>query len=163
MKHEPINLLLMRAMYWFRESLETGLAARDLPPLTRAEAFVIINIAMGEHRAMNIARNLGVTRQAISQVLSGLESRGYVKTAPDPNNGRARIASFSRAFERHSRACHELVDAAEGELARRLGPKLVAQMRLALESDWGEPPRVVDDARTQRSEKGRVSRTPPLA
>ena len=141
MIEEPIVTMLMRAIYWFDDALEQGFEAHGLPAHSRAEAFVILNIAMGERRAINIAKNLGVSRQATSQILNGLEARGFLKIKPDPTNGRARIAAFASGYEKKADACRQILAGAEATLADRIGKKLALDLRRALESNWGLPPR----------------------
>ena len=132
-------LSMVRAVYWFEESLEAALAVHGIQ-LTRAESFVVTNMVMGIRRAINISRNLGVSRQAIAQIIAALESRGYVMQVPDPLDPRARVLNFSKTFEKHAPLCNMLMRASERELEQRVGKSAVQALRAALRIDWGPVP-----------------------
>ncbi|HKT72664.1 MAG TPA: helix-turn-helix domain-containing protein [Steroidobacteraceae bacterium] len=140
---------LMRGVYWFDDALQDALASKGVR-LTRAESFVIINLMLGERRAINIARKLGVSRQAISQILRGLEARGYVTITQDPTDPRARIASYSATFDPHAQMCAKIIRASERELARRIGKQAFAGLREALAADWGPSPKAAETSRSMR-------------
>lgn len=133
---------LMKRLYWFQDALQNALEPNGLRPLTRAQAFVVGNIAVGEYKASNIARNLGVSRQAVSQILTELERLHYIELVPDPSDKRSRIARFSNAFAEEGETCARIFGALEEELGQRLGQRRLAQLRDGLEAEWGEPPRL---------------------
>src|SRR3546814_17061442 len=77
----------------FQNSLEAAGYART----TRVGSFVIVNIAAGRQRPADIARNLGVSRQAISQINKAFAQRGWIETLPDHSHGKEQIVTFSEA------------------------------------------------------------------
>jgi DNA-binding MarR family transcriptional regulator len=46
-----------------------------------------------------IARNMGLTRQAVQRVANELEAKGFVRFAPNPNHRRAKLALLTRKGE----------------------------------------------------------------
>lgn len=46
-----------------------------------------------------IARNMGLTRQAVQRVANELEGEGFIRFAPNPNHQRARLALLTRKGE----------------------------------------------------------------
>jgi DNA-binding MarR family transcriptional regulator len=46
-----------------------------------------------------IARNMGLTRQAVQRVANELEGEGFIRFAPNPNHQRARLAMLTRKGE----------------------------------------------------------------
>jgi DNA-binding MarR family transcriptional regulator len=143
-KHDILMMNLLSAVYWFDEALQARLAASGYPGFGRTQSLLLANIAAGEHRAIRLARNLGVTRQAISQVLADMEARGIVVVSSDPADKRARIVDFHP----DATALRKVATAALGDLealaAERIGPGLFRAMREALSADWGEPPKPQD-------------------
>lgn len=135
-------ITLLKRLYWFHDALQNALQPNGLKPLSRAQAFVVGNIAAGEYRASKIARNLGVSRQAISQILIELERLRYIELVADPNDKRSRIVRFSRAFAREGEACAQIFRALEEELGQRIGQRRLVQLREGLEAEWGEPPQL---------------------
>jgi DNA-binding MarR family transcriptional regulator len=103
------------------------LAPRHLPVL-RA-----LNPATGT-RASEIARDAGVTRQAIAQVVAELEQVGIVEQHPDPTDARAKIVRYTpfglRGYKRALAVFTEL----EREQVTRLGPNRLAALKRDLRS-----------------------------
>ncbi len=56
--------------------------------------------ASGGRRLSSIADNLGITRQAANAVVNELQSLGYVRRAPDPEDGRAKQVILTAAGEK---------------------------------------------------------------
>lgn len=134
--------ILMKRMYWFQEAMQYAFEPNRMTPLTRAQSLVIGNIVAGENKASNIAHNLGVSRQAVSQTLGELESAGFVEQCTDPNDKRSRIVRLSTHFAENGDVCVRIFAALEQELERRIGKRKLANLRDSLEAEWGEPPRI---------------------
>ena len=134
--------LLMKRMYWFHEALQNALEPNGIKPLTRSHSYVVANIALGENNASNIARNLGVSRQAISQLMSELEREGYIELIRNPADKRSKIARFRPGFAEEGEACARIFETLEKELGQRIGQRRLNNLRESLEAEWGEPPRL---------------------
>lgn len=141
--NSPLMMInLLSAVYWFDDALQGSLKEGGFTNTTRAQSLLIANIAAGEQRAIRIARNLGVTRQAISQMLAELEANGLIVVEADPNDGRARIVKFSEQAAGTRKAARSILEGLETELVQRLGLQSYVGLRDALMKDWGDPPRV---------------------
>ncbi len=128
---------LLRAYYWMDESLQNGLQKAGYRPRTRTQTMILIHISNGVTRAAELARALGVSRQAIQQQINDLEEDELVTQIPDPTDRRANRIVFS---ERGSELINQAMDTlrgAEQTLAMRLGYETVSQLRRALMADWG--------------------------
>ena len=134
--------LLTKRTYWFHDALQAALEPNGAPPLTRAQAFVIANMATGETKASNIARNLGVSRQAISQILSELSAQGIVAVTENPGDRRSRVAKLRIGFDDDGEICTRIIKALEDELETLIGPRRLSSLYDALEGEWGEPPQL---------------------
>ena len=135
---------LLRAYYWMDESLQNGLERAGYVPRSRTQTMILINIANGVARAAELARVLGVSRQAIQQQINDLEQDDIVTQIPDPNDKRANRIVFS---ERGARLIHTAMSTlreAEQVLAMRVGYDAMESLRGALAMDWG---RIVGDKR----------------
>jgi DNA-binding MarR family transcriptional regulator len=131
---------LLQAVYWFDEALQSHMKAKGWRQFDRTRSMLLTNIAAGEHRASRIARNLGVSRQAISQMLREMAATGLVEVTVDPADKRARLVRFSPSFAPVGDAGKQTLEALERELERRIGAAGVRALRAALTADWGEPP-----------------------
>lgn len=139
----PAKLLLamfVRRLVWLQDALQQSLVINGLAPLTRVQLLIIANVNNGERKAINIAKNLGVSRQAISQALAELENAGVIVLDGDPKDRRSRIVRLTAGFERNGEICAELLESIEQELRNRIGPRRFAFLRDALEAEWGDAP-----------------------
>jgi len=128
---------LLHCYYWCDEGLQNSLKAAGLPGLSRTKSMIMVNIADGITRPSDLARNIGITRQAIQQTLVEMERDGLLTLVPDPTDGRAKIVRFSRRGAGIGKAAFEAMDEIESELRRRLGASAVNMLKDVLFCDWG--------------------------
>ena len=88
-----VLLSLLQGFYWFDEGLQNYLQARGWPVVTRPQSMVMANLVLGVSRPSDIARNMGVSRQAIHATINQMVELGIVKLADDPTNGRVKIVA----------------------------------------------------------------------
>jgi DNA-binding MarR family transcriptional regulator len=140
MEDQPNEVLmrgLLRAYYWMDESLQNGLQKAGFLPRTRTQTMILINISNGVTRAAELARVLGVSRQAIQQQINELERDDLVTQLPDPDDRRANRIVFSERGSQLINAALATLRQSEQALAIRLGYETVNQLRRALMADWG--------------------------
>jgi DNA-binding MarR family transcriptional regulator len=140
MEDQPNEVLmrgLLRAYYWMDESLQNGLQKAGYLPRTRTQTMILINISNGVTRAAELARVLGVSRQAIQQQINELERDDLVTQLPDPDDRRANRIVFSERGSQLINAALATLRQSEQALAIRLGYETVNQLRRALMADWG--------------------------
>ncbi|WP_375195390.1 MarR family winged helix-turn-helix transcriptional regulator [Sphingobium sp.] len=133
------NLLmldLVKAIYWFDESLQQGLRSRGWNDVTRAQSLVLANLANGESRSARIAENLGVSRQAMSQMLAEMAAKDLVCVADDPSDRRARIVTFSPSSAALREDAGAILHALEERLERHIGKAKMKAVRAAMAIDW---------------------------
>lgn len=140
MASKLLLLDLMRAVYWFDEALQSALSEKEQVRFNHAQSMIFINLALGENRAVRIARNIGVTRQAVSQLLTAMAKRNLVVLRPDPDDGRAQIVEFSPQMAAIRKAAEKVLLQLETDLGERIGAKRLVAMREALRADWGPTP-----------------------
>jgi DNA-binding MarR family transcriptional regulator len=147
--HRNLLLNLLRGVYWFDDALQENMEIQGYAPTTRAISFILLNIAHGERRAINIARNLGVSRQAVSKMLIDLQRSGMLEMREDPEDQRSKILEFSAKFAKRGAACAEVLAQLEREVGRRVGRGRFQAMCEALSHDWGAWPRLASPNRSQ--------------
>ncbi len=86
-----------------------------------------------------MARRLGVSRQAINELVRGLERQGLLEIVPDPESGRSKLVRPTRRGRKSNRLAVETFAQLETELRSRIGDRRDDQLRRALESEWGMP------------------------
>lgn len=88
--------------------------------------------ADGGRRLSSIADNLGITRQAANAVVNELESLGYVRRVPDPEDGRAKQVMLTAAGEKLRADGLEVAARLEAEYEACLGAPRFEECRQAL-------------------------------
>ena len=84
-------------------------------------------------RLTDLAERARMTKQAVAEVISELESLDYVRRTPDPTDGRAKIVRLTRRGLEARLAARAAFAAAEAELADRVGGERIAELRETLE------------------------------
>jgi DNA-binding MarR family transcriptional regulator len=130
---------LLQGFFWFDESLQNYLRQKGWPAVTRPQSMVMVSIVRGVTRPSDIARDLGVTRQAVHATINGMIDIGLVELIDDPDDRRSKIVAISGQGSKMREHAREATTLISQELARRIGvPKLEA-LRAAMAADWGPP------------------------
>lgn len=133
----PMGQLLLRAFRWFDESLLALLKEQGWPELSHSQSMVMAFLGNGGIRISELARRLGVSRQAAQKSVSELEKADLLKTEVDPTNSSAKIVVLTTKGKAIVVAALSLFSEIELELAERIGRTNLGNMRKALEKDWG--------------------------
>ena len=132
-------LSLLRGFYWFDEGLQNYLQAHGWPVVTRPQSMVMANLVLGVNRPSDIARNMGVSRQAIHATINQMVDMGIVELVDDPTNGRVKvIAPTAMGDTMRIDAQRSMILMGE-ELGRRLGKAQFVKAAHLLNEDWGPP------------------------
>jgi len=88
------------------------------------------HIDLAGTRPTEIARRVGISKQAVGQLVADLEAMGVVERVPDPSDRRARLVRFMVADDGEHVLMHglRLLREVEGELALELGPERWQQL-----------------------------------
>jgi DNA-binding MarR family transcriptional regulator len=135
---EVLMAALLRAYHWMDEGLQNGLQRAGFHPRTRTQTMILVNISNGITRAAQLARVLGVSRQAIQQQINELERDDIVTQCPDPDDRRANRIVFSEKGASMMKLALSSLRDCELVLEHRLGSEMIAPLRDALLSDWGD-------------------------
>jgi DNA-binding MarR family transcriptional regulator len=131
---------MLQAYYWLDESIQNHIRGAGFAPLSRSQGMIMINVAGGIRRPSDLARNLGISRQAMHQLLAGMVERGLIDLRPDRADARAKEVHFSRRGTGMHLVAIEAQRKVHDELERRLGSKVVDDLTNALlNKDWGAP------------------------
>lgn len=108
--------------------------------MTDAQLAIFANLDCGATSAIDLARRVGLTRQAISRSLRDLATAELVTLEPDPtrrNTNQIVLTNRGNALATQARAA---LAAIETELTHRIGPDAAQALRAALEVEWGQAP-----------------------
>src|SRR5690349_19534305 len=88
---DDLPFLLLRAATRVVDDIQRGMVERGFPDVRPADGFVFSRIAGGGATTVEVARHLGVSKQAASQMIGDLERKGYVARVEHPSDRRARL------------------------------------------------------------------------
>src|SRR5690349_21190401 len=111
----PIPALLRAARFAYGAAIRERLAAAGLEDLPRNGPYVLGGMENQGNAPGDLIRQLGVSKQAASQLIDTLVVRGYVERGFDPDDRRRLVLEATergRAAARAVRAGVEEVDAA---------------------------------------------------
>ncbi|PZQ60700.1 MAG: MarR family transcriptional regulator [Phenylobacterium zucineum] len=130
---------LLQAFYWCDESLQNYLRSRGWPEVTRPQSMVMTHIVLGVNRPSDIARNMGVSRQAIHTTINQMVDLGIVVLSDDPTNGRVKIVTPTNLGETMRADAQQAMFVQAEELAQRLGEADLRKLTEILNRAWGAP------------------------
>ena len=133
---------VMRAFYWFDEGLQSALKARGWQSISRSQSIMLANIALGIKRPADLARNLGISRQAVSKMLQEMTEDNLLSVEADPSDKRAQIVNYSAESIRLRTDALDILGQLEVQLGKRIGAGSLKAFRNALQKDWGPAPEI---------------------
>ena len=131
---------LLNAVYWFDESLQLHHRLAGYPEMSRTKSLIMLTVAEGMERPIQIAEKIGLTRQAVHLAIKELEAEGLVSIEDDPDDRRAKRVFFSEDDKRDEMRmfARDALHRIEDVLAKRIGKKKFDTFHRVLQTDWGE-------------------------
>lgn len=83
-------------------------------------------------RVNELAKKMGVTRQAVSQLLDDVEAAGCVERRPDPDDARAVRVHFTAKGRRQLADAMDAMEELEAEYAELVGPQELKKVKQVL-------------------------------
>jgi len=127
-----LPVLLLSAARALVDGVDAGVRARGFADLRPAHGFAFVRLAGDGATVGQLAEHLDVTKQAASQMVEELVTKGYVERRPHPDDARARLIVLTPK----GWACTRAADEAATELLRpwadTLGPQRLAALRADL-------------------------------
>lgn len=130
---------LLQGFEWFDEGLQASLQARGWPVLTRSESTVMIHVMLNITRPSDIARSMGVTRQATHITIGQIVQKGMIELADDPVDKRSKVIQLTPMGKEVRRDAQASVQYIAAQLASRIGESHVRNLQAAFAKDWGAP------------------------
>lgn len=90
-------------------------------------------------RVTELAERARITKQSMGELVTELESLGYVERTPDPRDGRAKLVTFTDRGRRAATIGVQAVAAQERAWTELLGAPRVADLRRTLEEIVADP------------------------
>lgn len=133
-KNASMAQLLMRcARLLNAQAVERIPVPPGAPRLRPSHTSVFPHIDLQGTRPSEIARRMGISKQAVGQLVADLEAMGAVERCPDPADKRARLVRFSQAPGRGLLDGIAVLMAFEQELADDIGDDLMGDLKYGLQ------------------------------
>ncbi|HKX89550.1 MAG TPA: MarR family winged helix-turn-helix transcriptional regulator [Sphingopyxis sp.] len=138
MRTNQLIIALFQRFCWLDEGLQARLHDHGWPDVNRPQSMVMTNIVSGVVRPSDIARNLGISRQAIHSTINQMVGLGIVQLDVDPADRRHMVVSLTDLGARMRKDAQRSMDALTAQIATRLGQDRFDALLDALEADWGD-------------------------
>lgn len=134
-----LGALLVRAFRWFEEGLATDPDTAHLPRLSGTQFMALASLDGDGTSIAELARRVGVTRQAMHQMVGELDKASLVDLVDSPSDRRIKLVKLSLLGRTLDQKAAAALGDLEAELAKRIGKGAVADLRRHLAADWGPP------------------------
>lgn len=130
-KRASVGQLLFRCARRVNERAIERVREATGQPVRTAHTLLFPHIDLAGTRQTELARRLGVTKQAVGVLVDELVAMGALERVPDPADGRARLVRFAGG---EGALLHGLgvLAGVERELAEEIGPERWAALHDAL-------------------------------
>lgn len=115
------------------DDLHDALAAQGWTDVRESYGFVLLAIRPGDATVTELARLLGVSKQATSKLLDGMEESGYVTRHSAEHDGRAKSVSIAPRGHELLAAVEAIYRTVESTWADVIGQTALDQTRSRLE------------------------------
>ncbi len=128
----PIPALLRASRGAYGVAIRRSLAGAGIDDLPRNGPYVLGGIVNHGGSAGRLVRELGVSKQAASQLVDTLVMRGFLERQPDPQDRRRIVLRVTERGRATAEAVGSAVADVDEELARRLSAEQWAGLRAGL-------------------------------
>jgi DNA-binding MarR family transcriptional regulator len=148
-----IPTLMRTARGAYASSIRAELHAIGVDDLPRNGAFMLAGIDTAGGPRHDLPADLGVTKQAVSQLIDTLVNRGFLERSADPDDRRRIALKLTERGEQVVAAVSRGVEAVDTQLRERVSPEQIQSMRSAL--------RALSDIKTAGIASGAAKRREP--
>ena len=136
---KPLIIPLLHGFSWFDDGLQAYLRAKGWPQATRPQSMVMTHVVTGITRPTEIARALGVSRQAIHTTINQMVDMGLLELIEDSTDGRSKRVVITPTGQKMRAVAQEAMRVMTRALEARLGAEVMAGLQAACDADWGPP------------------------
>lgn len=129
---DHIGVALWRAAHDWRNRMRAELAARGYPWHQSAAGEVLAHLGPSGISQALLTERMGLTKQAVQQLVDQLEAQGVVGRAPDPNDGRAKRIVLTGLGLRDFAERNRVKRLIETQYRDKLGAEAFAALEAAL-------------------------------
>jgi DNA-binding MarR family transcriptional regulator len=129
---DALPALVLGAASALVDAIHAGVVARGFTDLRPAHGFAFARLAGAGGTVGDLADHLGITKQAASQMVEELVTKGYVERRPHPDDARARLIVLTARGWACTHAADEAAAATLRPWAAQIGPDRVRALHADL-------------------------------
>lgn len=148
-----LGFLLREAYGWLQARVYEAVAAAGHRGLRAMHSPVLRHLPPEGGRVADLARATGLAKQSVAYVVEDLISLSYLRSEPDPEDGRARRLHYTARGHKLLAALVDASQVVEAELASSLGVPRLQSLRDTLEAVLAQAPN--DRAAEKEAARGR--------
>ncbi len=134
MTETDLGRLLLETHRALSNELMEALVERGYPDARPSHAAVFMNIDRRWGTRLGVlARRARMTKQGMMLIVDDMESRGFVRRVPDPEDGRAKVVRLTARGRRYVAEARRVVAGIEARARRELGERRFEALWSALE------------------------------
>jgi len=133
-RYETLGIpgLLRGARRAYGNLVSQAFADAGFDDMPRHGAYVLARVYGDSSASAELARDLGISKQAVSQLIDTMVMRGYLARTPDTGDRRRMVLALTPRGEEATTASWRAASEADAELASRLSTEGVAALRAGL-------------------------------
>lgn len=125
----PIGMIAQQLQRAFEAECFDRLAAAGFTGLRMRHSVLLNALGANGSRITTLAADLGMTKQAMGEMIDDLESNGYLERTSDPGDRRARLIRYTTRGQDALAMAVEIIPAIEREYAELVGPERYAEAK----------------------------------
>jgi DNA-binding MarR family transcriptional regulator len=129
---DHVGVLLWRATERWKAELDAGLVGMGYPWAAEARANIIMHVGRSGIRQSELVQRMGLSKQAVQQLLDDLVKDGVVERRPDPGDRRGKLIVFTAAGRKLLADANRVKRGIEARYREYLGPKRFAELTATL-------------------------------
>lgn len=114
---------LFRTARLIQESVIAAIRERTGKPVRYAHATLLPHVDMEGTRQTVIAERLGISKQAVGQLVDDLEAMDFLVRLPAPDDGRAKLVCFNRKAKFGFVETMDVIGELEDKLVKQIGKR----------------------------------------
>lgn len=139
MRSIELIIHLFQRFCWLDEGLQARLHDKGWPDISRAQSMLMVNIVSGVTRPSEIARRMGVSRQAIHSTIAQLIDKGVVTLEDDADDARHKRLSLTAFGEQMRGDAQGAMGELIAQITESVGQERFDKLFETLAADWGKP------------------------
>jgi DNA-binding MarR family transcriptional regulator len=129
---DHVGVDLWRAFRSYEQAMFERVAAGGFADIVVSDSDVLVHVGPSGIRLADIARRMGLTKQAVHERVHSLIVRGYLELSGDPDDRRAKIVQLTARGARLTQALAETKRTLHAEIAATLGERGMTALRRSL-------------------------------